>query len=258
MKHKHLRLLGLAVIMALVASCQTKVRETSTSGQDEQIAMNTLTSQEKEEGWILMFDGKTADGWRNFNGDTLTGWIVEDGALVGLGLGGDIGGDIVYGEREFGNFILEWEWKLGPNGNSGVMYHVVEGEQYRAPYETGPEYQLIEDDDFRNPDGSQYPLEEWQKTAADYAMYVPADSIEVHVRDWNSSRIVFTGERVEYWINGVRSVEFLPWGEDWYTRRNAGKWDDYPDYGLAKTGLISLQDHGSKVWFRNIKIKPLD
>jgi hypothetical protein len=181
---------------------------------------------------------------------------VEDGCLVGLGLGGDIGGDIVSAD-EYDNFILKWDWKLGPHGNSGVMYHVLEGEKYHAPYETGPEYQLIEDDDFRE-NGEPYPLEDWQKTASDYAMYVASEEKEVNVRDWNSSMIVFSEEKAEYWLNGKKVVEFVPWSEDWNERRYSGKWDDYPDYGLAKKGKISLQDHGSKVWFRNIKIRPLE
>jgi hypothetical protein len=181
---------------------------------------------------------------------------VEEGCLVGQGLGGDIGGDIV-SDGEYENFILKWDWKLGPNGNSGVMYHVLEGDTYNAPYETGPEYQLIEDDDFRDENGDPYPLEDWQTTASDYAMYVASKDKVVNVRDWNSSMIVFTGEKAEYWLNGKKVVEFVPWSEDWNQRRNSGKWDDYPDYGLARKGKISLQDHGSKVWFRNIKIKPL-
>jgi hypothetical protein len=217
---------------------------------------NKLTNTEKKEGWILLFDGKTTDGWKNFNEDTISGWIVEDGCLVGLGLGGDIGGDIV-STGEYDNFILKWDWKLGPHGNSGVMYHVVEGEKYEAPYETGPEYQLIEDDDFWDENGNHEDIEEWQTTASDYAMYVSSKDKTVNVRDWNSSMIVFTGEKAEYWLNGKKVVEFVPWGEDWNQRRNSGKWDDYPDYGLAHKGKIALQDHGSKIWFRNIKIKPL-
>lgn len=216
---------------------------------------NQLTSEEMEEGWILLFDGKTTAGWKNFNQDTVTGWIVEDGCLVGLGLGGDIGGDIVT-VAEYGNFILKWEWKLGPNGNSGVMYHVLEGDQYEAPYETGPEYQLIEDDDFRE-NGETVKLEEWQKTGADYAMYIPPEDKELHTGDWNSSMIMFTEEKAEYWLNGKKMVEFVPWSDDWFERRNSGKWDAYPDYGLAGKGKIALQDHGSKVWFRDIKIQPL-
>ncbi|MEN8156972.1 MAG: DUF1080 domain-containing protein [Bacteroidota bacterium] len=221
----------------------------------EDLAMNTLTLQEKSEGWDLLFDGETTTGWKNYNGDTVTGWIIDEGCLVGLGLGGDIGGDIVT-VKEYENFILKWEWKLGAHGNSGVIYHVVEDAKYTAPYETGPEYQLIEDDDFRD-HGEPYPLEEWQKTAADYAMYLPNDQKQVNVREWNSSKIVFTPEKVEYWLNGKKVLEFVPWSDDWNERRNSGKWDAYPDYGLTKTGKLCLQDHGSKVWFRNIKIKEL-
>ncbi len=217
---------------------------------------NKLSRAEKKDGWTLLFDGKTTEGWHNWNEDTITGWIVEDGCLVGLGLGGDIGGDII-SEDEYENFHLKWDWKLGAHGNSGVMYHVVEAPKYHAAYETGPEYQLIEDDDFRDENGDPYPLEEWQKTAADYAMYLPNDQKQVNVRDWNSSEIVFTPEKAEYWLNGVKVLEFVPWSEDWTARRNSGKWDQYPDYGLARTGKLCLQDHGSKIWFRNIKIKEL-
>ena len=230
-----------ALMMLFMLSCSTA---------------NKLTKSEAEQGWILLFDGKTTNGWNNFNEDFISGWTVENGSLAGLGLGGDTGCDIV-SAGEYDNFILKWDWKLGAHGNSGVMYHVVEGEQYHAPYQTGPEYQLIEDDDFRDENGDPYPLEDWQTTASDYAMYVASEEKEVRVRDWNSSMIVFTEEQAEYWINGKKVVEFVPWSEDWYERRNSGKWEDYPDYGLARKGKISLQDHGSKVWFRNIKIKPL-
>ncbi len=239
--------LSIAVLsMALVCSCS----------QTEKPVMNALNSVEKSEGWVLLFDGKTTDGWTNFNDDQISGWHVEDGCLVGQGLGGDIGGDIV-SVKEYDNFILKWEWKLGANGNSGVMYHVVEDEKYKAAYETGPEYQMIEDGDFRDGEGNPYPLEEWQMTAADYAMYIPNDQKKVNLRDWNSSKIVFTPEKAEYWLNGKKVLEFVPWSEDWNERRNSGKWDAYPDYGFAKTGKICLQDHGSKIWFRNVKIKKL-
>ena len=252
-------LLLVSALAMLAASCnQGKNRDNQVSSEavePELPAMNALTAEEESDGWILLFDGKTTAGWKNFNQDTISGWMVEDGCLVGLGLGGDIGGDIV-SVGEYANFILKWDWKLGNHGNSGVMYHVLEGETYGAPYATGPEYQLIEDDDFREK-GEPYPLEEWQKTAADYAMYPASDEKQVNVRDWNSSKIVFTEEKAEYWINGKMVVEFVPWSDDWNERRNSGKWDAYPDYGLARTGKICLQDHGSKVWFRNIKIKEL-
>ena len=245
------------VVLVLFISCNSATKKSEqTTVKSDVVAENSLSDQEKSEGWQLLFDGETTNGWKNFNGEGITGWNVEDGCLVGQGLGGDIGGDIV-SEKEYANFILKWDWKLGPNGNSGVLYHVLEGEKYKAPYETGPEYQLIEDDDFRNPDGSKYPLEDWQKTASDYAMYVADANKKVNLRDWNSSMIKFTGEKVEYWLNGEKVVEFVPWSDDWNQRRNSGKWDQYPDYGNAKKGKISLQDHGSKIWFKNIKIKEL-
>ncbi len=243
-------------LIALIA-CNTGTKKSEQeSVTKEVVSENALTAQEKGDGWQLLFDGKTTDGWKNFNEEKISGWIVEDGCLVGQGLGGDIGGDIV-SVKEYSNFILKWDWKLGPNGNSGVMYHVVEDPKYKAAYETGPEYQHIEDDDFRNPDGSQYALEDWQKTAADYAMYLPNDQKKVNVREWNSSMIKFTEAKAEYWLNGKKVTEFVPWSEDWNTRRNSGKWDDFPDYGYAKTGKLCLQDHGSKIWFKNLKIKEL-
>ena len=253
---KKYNLLIVAVITLLISCNSATKKSDKTDSKAEVIKENALSAQEKNDGWKLLFDGKTTNGWTNFNENTISGWIIEDGCLVGQGLGGDIGGDIV-SDKEYDNFILKWDWKLGPNGNSGVIYHVVESDKYKAPYETGPEYQLIEDDDFRNPDGTKYPLEDWQKTAADYAMYLPNENKKVNLREWNSSMIKFTEAKTEYWLNGKKVLEFVPWSDDWNERRNSGKWDQFPDYGKARKGKISLQDHGSKIWFKNIKIKEL-
>jgi len=257
---KTINLFATACIALLVFSCNTQNKsktDTDTTAMEEPV-LNCLTADEEKDGWVLLFDGKTTDGWKNFNEEHISGWHVEDESLVGQGLGGDIGGDIV-SVKEYDNFILKWDWKLGPHGNSGVMYHVVEGEQYAAAYETGPEYQIIEDGDFRDEDGEPYPLEDWQETGADYAMYVANDQKQVNLRDWNSSMIVFSEEKAEYWLNGKKVLEFVPWSEDWNERRLSGKWDidKYPDYGQFKTGKLCLQDHGSMIWFRNIKIKEL-
>lgn len=215
---------------------------------------NTTTKEAPANEWISLFDGTKADGWRGFNMETLPeGWVVEDGTLKSLGKGGDIGGDIIYGKKEFEDFELYLEWKISKGGNSGIFYHVVEGEQYNAPYENAPEYQLIDDLEFG------HPLEDWQQLAADYAMY-PADTAKKIVKkagEWNTSRIVFTKDNVEYYLNGKKVVQFVPWSEDWTERRNSGKWSDKPDYGKAQKGYIGLQDHGSFIWFRNIKIREL-
>jgi hypothetical protein len=127
---------------------------------------NTLTKKEVKKGWLLLFDGSTLNGWKGFNNDKVFDcWSVSDGELVCKGEGGsETAGDIIT-IPEFGDFELCIEWNISNQGNSGIFYHVIEGEQYHAAYETGPEYQLI--DDLGWPGG----LEDWQKTAADYAMH---------------------------------------------------------------------------------------
>ena len=217
--------------------------------QDE-VLMNTLTEDEMEGGWKLLFDGKTANGWHKFNQDTIDeGWIVENDCFVALGKGGDIGGDIVT-DQEFVNFELKIEWKISPGGNSGILYHVLEGD-YPAVYATGPEYQLIDDIGFPQK------LEEWQTTGANYAMDQPKNAKIKPVGEWNSSRILVNDSHVEHWLNGEKVVEYELWTDEWKEKVKNGKWSEYPKYGLAHTGRISLQDHGSVTWFRDIKIREL-
>jgi hypothetical protein len=214
---------------------------------------NVLTEAEKAEGWKLLFDGKTLDGWRDYNGDSLTApWVVEDGCIRAKGSGSDASGYIVT-DTIYENFELAWDWKIAEGGNSGMLYHVVENPKFKVPYVTGPEYQLI--DDFGFPE----PLEDWQKTAADYAMHVPDPSKTIikPAGEWNTSKIVFDNGHVEHWLNGEKVLEFEAWTDDWFEKKNSGKWKDAPEYGLARKGVICLQDHGSAAWFRNIKIKEL-
>ena len=101
-------------------------------------------------------------------------------------------------------------------------------------------------------------LENWQKTGADYAMYEPpAGKVLKPVGEWNTTKIRVTDKQVTYWLNGQVTAQFEPSGDDWTKRRNSGKWEAYPDYAKVKTGLIGLQDHGSPVWFRNMRIRKL-
>ena len=218
-----------------------------------QATNNVLTEQEKADGWKLLFDGTTMNGWRDFNGDQLTGpWVVEDGTIKAEGHGSDESGYIVTNEK-FDNFILEWDWKISKAGNSGVLYHVLEGRRFKVPYVTGPEYQLIDNVGFPEK------LEEWQKCGADYAMYLPDES-KLKIKSagkWNTSKIVFDNGHVEYWMNNEKIIEFEAWSPDWFERKNSGKWENAPEYGLSDIGVICLQDHGYPAWFRNIKIKSL-
>ena len=213
---------------------------------------NTLTQDEISAGWTLLFDGKTMNGWKDYNGTTLTApWHVVGGCIQAKGTGSDADGYIVT-EKIYENFELSWDWKLSKGGNSGMLYHVVERPIFKVPYVTGPEYQLIDDDNYEG-------LEEWQKLGADYAMYVPNKSLmKVNpAGQWNNSKIVFDNGHVEHWLNGVKIIEFEAWSDDWFERKNSGKWVDAPEYGLAKKGVICLQDHGSPASFRNLKLREL-
>jgi hypothetical protein len=237
---------------------------------------NTVLTAQNKDGWINLLEGENAKQWRAYKGNELPpGWIIREGVLtfdtkLGLEQNYKGGKDIIYSAEEFGNFELYIEWKLPKGGNSGIFYHVKE-KGYKSATQMAPEYQLIDDENYaamhdltdynKSVGVTLHPekLQTWQQTAADYAMY-PADPTKKHlnpVGEWNTTRIIFTPEKVEYWLNGKKTVSFVPWSADWHKRKNSGKWNHTPDYGKYKKGYIALQDHSSPIWFRNIKIKKL-
>jgi len=246
--------ISLAVCLVVsYASCADN-SSNSTTSSDSALVDTTVGKMESETStWVDLFDGTSLKGWHGYNRKgEVKNWKVEDSALVCLGAAKDAhGGDLIT-DSLYDNFELQWEWKVNKGSNSGVMYHVIEAAKYKAPYETGPEYQMIDDKDFPEK------LEEWQKTGADYAM-TPAGPNKkmMPVGEWNSSRIVFDHGHVEHWLNGEKVVEFEAWNDVWKNEKANGKWKDYPDYGNAKTGGIALQDHGNKVYFKHIQIRPL-
>lgn len=248
---KNLLFFAFALLLLGCGGAATEQEQASveTTEPEAPAADNTLTEAEKAEGWMLLFDGQSTEGWRGYNQDSLPAtWSVSEGTLLTSGQGGDI----VYANQPFENFDLYLEWKIEEAGNSGIFYHILEGEQYHAMYENAPEYQLLDDIGF------PAELLPNQYTGADYGMYVPAEDRPVKAAgEWNSSRIQFTPEKATYWLNGEEMLSFEPWSDDWQMRKEVGKWKDFPDYGVAKSGLIGLQDHGSKIWFKNIKIRPL-
>ena len=219
---------------------------------------NKLTRAEKAEGWILLFNGKDMSGWRDFNGTQLTnGWSVVDGCIQASGKGEDLSGYIVT-DRKFADFELVWDWKLTYGGNSGMIYHVQEDPYFKVPYVTGPEYQLIDNAGWEDVNAPEK-LQEWQKLGVDYAMHLPDYSrMKVNPQgEWNTSKIVFDNGHVEHWINGNKILEFECWTDEWFELKHSGKWSYAPEYGIAHSGVICLQDHGDPASFRNLKIREL-
>lgn len=246
-----LTLSGLLALTLLNSACN-KTSETKTESTVETTQTDAAETASPGE-WISLFDGKSLAGWHGFNKTgEVTNWTVQDSALVCLGAAKDAhGGDLVTDEK-FDNFELTWEWKVDKGSNSGVMYHVVEDAKYKAPYETGPEYQVIDDIGFPEK------LEDWQQAGANYGMQ-PANEKKklMPVGEWNSSKIVYNKGHVEHWLNGEKIVEFEDNTPEWNKEKAEGKWKDYPDYATVKSGAIALQDHGNKAYFKNIKIRKL-
>ncbi|MDC3077425.1 DUF1080 domain-containing protein [Flavobacteriales bacterium] len=214
----------------------------------------------KDSEWIYMFDGKTTDGWRGYNNETMPKkWEVINGELtfnteLKLEKDWDGGNDIIYYKEQFENFELYLEWKLPKGGNSGVFYHVQEG--YNAPHNISPEYQILDDDGWEEINNAK--LKNWQKAGANYGMHEPNISKKLNPSgQWNSSRIIHDNNKVEHWLNGKIILSFFKDSDDWNKKRNSEIFRDKTDYGKFKKGYIALQDHDTPIWFRNIRIKKL-
>ncbi len=210
---------------------------------------NTLTTQEKADGWALLFDGTTTQGWRGYKKETMPeGWKIVDGALT---LSGPRAGDIIT-KDQYENFDFRFEWKISKNGNSGVFYLVQEAPELQNTYNSGPEYQVL--DNSGHPDAKNGPD---RFAGANYALQAPTKDVTKPIGQWNQGRIVKNGARVEHWLNGEKVVEYELWSDAWKAQVAASKFNTMPAYAKAKKGHLALQDHGDAVSFRSLKIKRL-
>lgn len=174
------------------------------------------------------------------------GWSIDGKYLHFDGSGG---GDIVTKDT-FKDFDLQFEWKISEGGNSGVMYRVSLGDN--APYISGPEYQILDDEahaDGKNPQTSAGSL---------YALYAPEEDKTKPAGTWNKSRIVVENNKVTHYLNNAKVVEFELGSDDWNERVAESKFKSWEKFGKNEEGHIAFQDHGNEVWYRNIRIKPLD
>lgn len=211
-------------------------------------AINTLSAAERAAGWKLLFDGKDLAGWRGYKtASAPPKWKVEEGAITLTETGGV---DLMTAD-EFGDFELSIDWKISPKGNSGIIYLVKEAPDAAQTYNTGPEMQVLDNDG--HADG-KFPS---HRAGALYDFVVPAKDAAKPVGEWNTARIELKLGRITHWLNNVKVVEFSYGDEAWRKAVAASKFKTMPLFGLATTGHIALQDHGDRVWYRNIKIRAL-
>jgi len=241
-------------ISFLIISCKPNSGEEKAADSTEE----GVEKSAEEEGWIVMFDGTSTDGWRNYGKKTFPeqGWVIEDGALKCLGSGqgeaGGKGGDIIY-DQKFKDFHLKIEWKISEGGNSGIFYlaRELEGEPI---WKSSPEYQVLDNEkhldaqlgkDGNRQSGSLYDL-------------IPAKPQNAKpAGEWNTAEIMVYQGTVIHKQNGEVVLEYHLGTPEWEEMIANSKFSEFPEFGKYLEGYIGLQDHGNDVWYRNIMIKDL-
>lgn len=237
---------------------ETKESDTNTTAATTPADMNnTLTEDQKKEGWQLLFDGVSTSGWHKYgSGPAGASWKVADGTLfldASDKVDGKIrgGGDIVT-DSEFENFELSLEWKVDTAANSGIIFYVNEDStKYEWAWNTGMEMQVLDNE--RHPDakipkhraGDLYDLISCSKETVKPAL------------EWNKVGIRSLNGKLDLSLNGENVVSTALWDDNWKKLIAGSKFKNMPNFGTFKKGRIALQDHGDRVWYRNIMIKKL-
>lgn len=221
--------------------------------EDHSTEQNTLSAQEKQDGWVLLFDGESTNGWHMFSKPNMKhAWKAVNGELTtntndSAGTHGDIVTDEVYE-----NFELVFDWKIAREGNSGVFINVQDDTSYIATWATGPEYQLLD-----NPNMQPGYLDGGKKGAGALYGLAPLKSlVEPNpAGDWNNSRIMQVNGKINFWLNGTMTAEEQIGSERWKGLVANSKASVFPDFSKSTKGHIGLQDWAKGVSFRNIKIR---
>ena len=228
---------------------------------------NTLTEREKAEGWRLLWDGKTTNGWKSAKGEAFPaqGWEVKDGTLSVLasdGSEGGRGGDVITAE-EFSNFDLQIDFMLSEGANSGIKYFVDPGLLKGKGSAIGLEFQVL--DDKNHPDAKMGI--KGNRTVGSLYDLIRADNLSEPGNtpkrvngpgQWNRARIISHNGRVEHWLNDIKVVEYERGTQMYRALVAYSKYQQWPNFGEWESGPILLQDHGDTVSFRNMKIRELD
>ncbi len=224
------------------------------------VTKNQLTSDEAKNGWKLLWDGETTDGWRGARLDDFPekGWEIKDGILTVLSTGGEestAGGDIVTTDV-YGDFELKVDFKLTEGANSGIKYYVNTDLNKGPGSSIGLEYQILDDE--RHPD-AKLGNHEGSRTVASLYDLIQADVNKPinPIGEWNTAHIISKDNHVEHWLNGMKVLEYERGSEAYRKLVSESKYVKWPNFGEAPNGPILLQDHGDRVSFKNIKIKPI-
>jgi hypothetical protein len=255
------KLVSVLLLSLGIISCQ------GNPNKKKNIESQKVKTSNVTEEWISLFDGKTFNGWHQYNGESIgKEWAVEKGIMVFNPEGnrnyGDGGRNIVT-DKEFTNFILSIEWKVSEAGNSGIFWGVKEGEEFGEPYLTGPEIQVLDND--RHPDAQENP--KYHQAGALYDMVQPTSDVCNPAGEWNLVvlSIDHNTNKGSVVLNGTEIVTFAVHGPEWdslvkaskFGNKEASNYLEAPKFGTFRTGKIGLQDHEDQVFFRNIKIKEL-
>jgi hypothetical protein len=240
MTHHTLSSLAVLGLGAVLLGCSTGNGGSMSSSSSAATSSATAT-----QGWRNLID-PTMSAWRGYREAKMpAGWTVTDGVLSKTVSSNDL-----VSRDEYGDFELEFDWKLHPGGNAGVFYRG--SEEAQKIYYTAPEYQLL--DDARHPDGKS----RLTSAGADYALYPAPAGVVKPADEWNSSRIVARGTHVEHWLNGQKLLEYEVGSPDWETRLKASKFATWAKYGRLPKGHIGIQgDHEGELAIRNMRIRPL-
>jgi len=228
---------------------------------EDTTAINTLTEAEKAAGWKLLFNGHDTTGWHNFKSDSIRpGWQIKDGVLTCAVKTNS--GDIVTSEK-FDWFELQLDYNITPHGNSGIMIHVTD--DGKKVFETGPEFQLLDNPAYENAKPAAGAHHEAQLTGWLYQLYQPdidpktgkpIDATKP-AGEWNHVRLLITPEKCVHEVNGVKYLEYVYGSDDFKQRAAKSKFAKFPFFGKSNIGYIAIQgDHGV-CSFRNIKIRPI-
>lgn len=244
----HLLALGLVMVFSACKNSNesTEVEETATVTEEP-----AVTTPE----WEVLFDGSNFDQWRGYNMETMPAeWTIEDGAMAFTP--GEEGGKNIITKNEYTNFILSMEWKISEAGNSGIFWGVHEDAKFPEAYQTGPEVQVLDDE--KHPDS--FVGNGTHKAGSLYDMIAPSQNVVKPAGEWNLCIIEVNHNTNKGMIslNGTIIVEFPVNGAEWDAMVENSKFKGWEGFGEYPTGHIALQDHGNKVWFKDIKIKKLD